>query len=246
MKIDAHVHYNSTRHDLLEYGIENDIRFLSIITNVPEFPSIEDQLKTVVGLKKTYGDYLNFATICSCRGWESKKWLGTSLDTIQKSLDMGAVGAKVWKNVGMSIKDEKEPYVRIDHPSFEPIFKYLEDNDVVVLGHNGEPKNCWLPKDEMTVESDRDYFSAHPEYYMNLHPEIPDYKAQLEARNSVLKRHPKLRFVGLHLASLKRDFFATDQSITIPEVKGTFKGLGLPPTVLQKIHHTNAKRKYRI
>ncbi|SDF04639.1 Amidohydrolase [Pricia antarctica] len=323
MKIDAHVHCNSTRNDLLEYGIENDIRFISIITDVPEFPSIEDQLKTVVGLKKNYGNHLNFAISFSCQGWESKKWLEKSLDTIQKSLDMGAVGVKVWKNIGMSLTDENARYVMLDHPSFEPIFNYLEDNDVVLLGHNGEPKNCWLPIDEMTVESDRKYFSAHPEYYMNLHPEIPDYKAQLEARNNVLKRHPKLRFVGLHLASLEYDvkevaawldsfpltmvdlaerivhiqhqavtnwqkvhdffmqyqnriiygtdlitddatrnheleayldkrykmdwdFFANEQSITVPEIKGTFKGLGLPPTILQKIFHANAKRTYKI
>ena len=323
MKIDAHIHYNSTKTDLLEYGAKKDIGYLSIVTEIPGFPSVDDQLKTVVGLKKSYGDYLNFTTTFPCRAWGSPKWLETSLATIKKSLGMGAIGVKIWKNIGMSIQDKNGHYVMIDHASFEPIFNYLEENDVVVLGHNGEPRNCWLPMAEMTVESDLDYFAAHPEYHMYLHPEIPDYDQQLEARNKVLKRHPKLRFVGLHLASLEWDvakvaawldhhplamvdlaerichlqyqtlthwqkvydffinyqdriiygtdfimhhdqkvsglnaylddryqldwdFFAKDNNITAPEVKGAFKGLGLPPSVLRKIYTTNAKNTYRI
>ena len=323
MKIDAHIHYNSTKTDLLEYGVKKDIGYLSIVTEIPGFPSVDDQLKTVAGLKKIYGDYLNFTTTFTCSDWGSPKWLETSLDTIKKSLDMGAIGVKIWKNIGMSIQDKKGHYVMIDHPSFEPILNYLEENEVVVLGHNGEPRNCWLPMNEMTVESDRDYFAAHPEYHMYLHPEIPDYDQHLEARNKVLKRHPKLRFVGLHLASLEWDvakvaawldhhplamvdlaerichlqyqtlthwqkvydffinyqdriiygtdfimhhdqeisglnayldnryqldwdFFAKNNNMTAPEVNGTFKGLGLPPSVLQKIYTTNAKNTYRI
>jgi len=203
MKIDAHIHYNAMRPDLLEYGLAKDIRFLSIITDMPKFPSIEDQLRIVTGLRKEYGDLLSFAISFSCTDWGTGKWLNTTLDTIKKGVDLGAVGVKFWKNIGMAITDAKDRYVMIDHASFEPIFNYLEDNGIVALGHNGEPRNCWLPMGEMTVASDRRYFSANPEYYMFLHPEVPDYKQQLEARDIVLSRHPKLRFVGLHLASLE-------------------------------------------
>lgn len=103
MKIDAHVHCNSTRNDLLEYGIENDIRFLSIITDVPEFPSIEDQLKTVVGLKKNYGNHLNFAISYSCRGWESKKWLDsfplTMIDLAERIVHIQHQAGTNWQKV---------------------------------------------------------------------------------------------------------------------------------------------------
>jgi len=323
MKIDGHIHYNTIRPDLLEYGAEKDIMFLSIITDVPEFPSIEEQLATVVELKKTYGNRLNFATTFSCQDWGTKKWLESSLETIERSMALGAKGVKIWKNIGMSVTDRNGHYVRIDDPAFDPIFQYLEKHNIVVLGHNGEPKNCWLPLDDMTVESDRDYFSVHPEYYMYLHPEIPNYEEQLRARDSLLKRHPKLRFVGLHLASLEWDvdkvaawldrfpttmvdlaerivhvqyqtlldwqkvynffidyqdriiygtdiitnnnlvtnklkkylderyqldwtFFAEEMAMSVPEVKGVFKGLGLPKTVLQKIYYSNAAKTYNI
>jgi predicted TIM-barrel fold metal-dependent hydrolase len=38
-----------------------------------------------------------------------------------------------------------------------------------------------------------------------LHPEIPNYEAQIAARDRMLARHPKLRVVGCHLGSLEYD-----------------------------------------
>ncbi len=57
----------------------------------------------------------------------------------------------------------------------------------------------------MTVKSDRDYFRAHPQYYMYLHPEVPSHEAQLTARDHMLAMHPTLRFDSVHLASLEWD-----------------------------------------
>lgn len=205
MRFDAHVHFNTLNASFLNYGIENEMRFLSIVTEADSFPSIQDQLSTVLKLKKIYPDQIDFVTTFSCKDWGDSNWLSKSIDNINRSMDLGAVGVKVWKNIGMSLKDGKGNYVMIDHPSFEPIFQYLADNNVLLIGHNGEPKNCWLPTKEMTVESDKAYFMAHPEFHMYHHPEIPNYLAQLGARNNILKKHQNLRFVGLHLASQEWD-----------------------------------------
>ncbi|MEQ9582608.1 MAG: amidohydrolase family protein [Arenibacter sp.] len=205
MRFDAHVHFNTLNESFLNYGIENEMRFLSIVTETDSFPSIQDQLLTILKIKKIYPGQIDFATTFSCKDWGGSDWLSKSLDNIDRSMNLGAVGVKVWKNIGMSLKDDKGNYVMIDHPSFEPIFQFLEDNNILLLGHNGEPKNCWLPTKDMTVESDKAYFMAHPEYHMFHHPEIPNYEAQLGARNNLLKRHPNLRFVGLHLASQEWD-----------------------------------------
>jgi len=208
MKFDAHVHFNALNEAFIEYGIRNNMRFLSINTDIPFFPPTGEQLKTIAKIKKRYPEHIDFAGTFSCDGWGKAGWLETSLDAVREALDLGAVGIKVWKNIGMSLKDDSGAYVMIDHPSFEPIMQYLEDHDIVLLGHNGEPRNCWLPLEEMTVESDKSYFAAHPEYHMYRHPGMPDYEAQLRARNNMLRKHPNLRFVGLHLASQEWD---TDQ-----------------------------------
>jgi predicted TIM-barrel fold metal-dependent hydrolase len=57
----------------------------------------------------------------------------------------------------------------------------------------------------MTVRSDKEYFRAHPQYYMYTHPEVPNHEAQLAARDRMLAQHPRLRFDSVHLASLEWD-----------------------------------------
>jgi predicted TIM-barrel fold metal-dependent hydrolase len=103
----------------------------------------------------------------------------------------------------MELKDSNGNFVMIDHPKFDPVFDFLIENNIPLIGHLGEPKNCWLPIKKMTVKGDVNYFSAHPEYHMYLHPEYPSYQDQIDARDRMLGRHPDLQFIGAHLGSLE-------------------------------------------
>jgi predicted TIM-barrel fold metal-dependent hydrolase len=103
----------------------------------------------------------------------------------------------------MVLKDSIGKYVMADNPIFDPIYNYLETNHIPLMGHLGEPKNCWLPVDQMTLDNDKNYFTNHPEYHMFLHPEAPSYEAQVEVRDNILKKHPQLNFIGAHLGSLE-------------------------------------------
>jgi predicted TIM-barrel fold metal-dependent hydrolase len=71
------------------------------------------------------------------------------------------------------------------------------------MGHFGEPKDCWLPENEMIDPGAVSYFKDHPQYYMYLHPEAPSYSDQINSRDTILKRFPELDFIGAHLASLE-------------------------------------------
>jgi predicted TIM-barrel fold metal-dependent hydrolase len=55
----------------------------------------------------------------------------------------------------------------------------------------------------MTVQGDKNYFSTHPKYHMHLHPEYPSYDDQINARDRMLEKHPRLKFIGAHLGSLE-------------------------------------------
>ena len=67
----------------------------------------------------------------------------------------------------MSFRDSNGRLVMLDDPGFDPVWHKIEALGVPLIGHLGEPHNCWLPLDQMTTENDRSYFREHPEYYMN-------------------------------------------------------------------------------
>lgn len=103
----------------------------------------------------------------------------------------------------MELKDEEGNFVMIDDPQFDPVFDYLAQNNIPLFGHIGEPKNCWLPLEEMTVANDRDYFKNNPKYHMHLHPEYPSYEEIIAARDNMLDKNPDLTFFGAHLGSME-------------------------------------------
>jgi len=79
----------------------------------------------------------------------------------------------------------------------------LTKRKITLIGHLGEPKNCWLPLEKMTTNNDKKYFREHPQYHMYKHPDLPSYEEQIAARDRMLDKNPNLIFMGVHLGSLE-------------------------------------------
>lgn len=201
--VDAHVHLNTVSDAKMKMAIEAGVFFLSINTDIPFFISIEEQEQVILNLNKKYPGRVKHLTTFSVDQWGNSSWLQKALDKIKRGIDNGAAGVKIWKNIGMDLKDKDGSFIMVDDERFDPILDYLASNKILLLGHQGEPRNCWLPLDKMTVDSDRNYFSQHPEYHMYLHPEYPSYEEQIAARDHMLEKHPSLTYVGAHLGSLE-------------------------------------------
>jgi hypothetical protein len=204
-KIDAHVHVHGPADKLMAQAIADHFRFLIINVDYPDFPPIPEQERDAVSLRQRYPGRAAFAGTFSVANFSSPDWTQSALRQIDEAVARGAVGIKIWKNIGMSLRDADGRYVMLDDKRFEPLIERIEHDGIVLLSHQAEPLNCWLPYDKMTVRSDREYFREHPQYYMYRHPEMPSHDAILAARDRMLRAHPDLRFDGVHLASLEWD-----------------------------------------
>ncbi len=205
-KIDAHVHIRTTDTSLVHQARLDNFRLLTIVVDEP--PGIKAQQRDAIQHMKDFPQLVAFATTFSVKDWNSNDWQEEAITSLKHSFGEGALAVKVYKNIGMKLKDKSGNFVMIDNPRFDPIFDFIAKNKITVIGHNGEPKDCWLPMDEMTMNSDKKYYSRHPEFYMYLHPEYPSYEEQIDARDHMLAKHPDLRFVGAHLGSLE---WSTDE-----------------------------------
>ncbi len=203
-KIDAHVHYRSPKPAFMEQATADNFRLVTIGTYSGEYGmSVEEQERLALAHREAFPGKLAYTTAFTLEGWDEPDWLDTQMAYVKESFARGATALKVWKNIGMEFKDENGEFIMIDDPKFDPIFEWLSDNGYTLVAHIGEPKNCWLPLEEMTVNNDRSYFEQHPQYHMYLHPEYPAYETIMEARNDMLRKHPDLEFVGCHMASLE-------------------------------------------
>ena len=330
-KIDAHVHIREEIDtNFIRQAIADNFYLHSLHIYKTGGQPIEDQEQLSIQLSKKYPGRLSWSTTFSLKNYNRAGWHKEVIDYLESSLKKGALGVKIWKNIGMELRDQDNRLVMIDNLRFDTLLGYLEKQKVPLIGHLGEPKNCWLPVEQMTVLGDKHYFSAYPEHHMYLHPEFPSYEDHLLARNRVLERHPGLIFIGAHLgsmewsvdmmaehldkypymaldmaeriphfqeqtvkdrqkvydffiryqdrllygtdlrlASLALDkikeetpdgirayahsvwrshwkYFTTNEQMTVAEIEGTFKGLKLPASVVDKIYRGNAERWLRI
>ena len=202
-KMDTHVHLNADDPALVKQAIADNFELLTINVDYPDFPPAADQYDRALAFKTAFPDTVHFAATFAMAGWGEPDYIEKAIAHLQDAREHGAVAVKVWKNVGMVVRDDDGQLVMIDDVRLDPIFSFLESANIPLIGHQGEPYNCWLPLDEMTVNNDREYFREHPEYHMFLHPDMPGYEAQMSARDQRLRKNSKMRFVGAHLASLE-------------------------------------------
>jgi len=202
-KRDAHVHINTANPALVLQAQEDNFSLLTINVDTPRYPPIDEQESIAVGLMKAFPDRLTYAATFSAARFNTPGWRDEALRHLEGSLARGAVAVKFWKNIGMELKDARGAFVAIDDASFDPLIEFITGQGAVIIGHVGEPRNCWLPLAQMTVRSDRAYYEEHPEYHMYLHPEYPSYEQHLQARDRMLAKHPQTSFIGAHLGSME-------------------------------------------
>jgi predicted TIM-barrel fold metal-dependent hydrolase len=205
LKIDSHIHIESDRGYFEEAANEESFILITLNVDHSDSASIDKQLKYAVqSVKKHpgtvfYGSTFYFDTA----GWGTNSWSKKVISYLDHTFSDGLVTVKLWKNIGMTVRDRSGKFIMVDDPGLDPVIEFIKSKGLPITGHLGEPRNCWLPLNEMTVSSDSSYFAEHPEYHMFLHPEYPSYEDQITARDRLLEKHPDLKFIGCHLGSLE-------------------------------------------
>jgi predicted TIM-barrel fold metal-dependent hydrolase len=207
-KFDAHVHVNVTDSAFLEQARDDGFELMAINVDYPDFPKLADQRAAALTQLHAQEKYrparLYWATTFSMQGFGKPEWATKVKAGLVADAAEGAKAVKIWKNVGMKEKAAGK-LVMLDDAAISPVADEIQKLGLTLIGHQGEPHNCWLPLDQMTTDNDREYFKNHPQYHMYLHPEMPGYEDQIKARDNFVAAHPQLRFVGAHLGSLEYD-----------------------------------------
>ncbi len=204
-KFDTHVHINVKDTVLLEQAGADNFELMAINVDYPDFVKLPEQRAAAMAQLAADPKRVHWATTFSMTGFGKPGWTEKVAAQLAADKTDGAKAVKVWKNIGMEEKDAAGKLIMLDNPGLAPVGDEIQKLGLTLIGHLGEPHNCWLPLEQMTTDNDREYFKNHPQYHMFLHPELPSYEDQIKARDNFVAAHPQLRFVGAHLASLEYD-----------------------------------------
>ena len=199
-KIDGHLHIRYNGPEFLEQAMADNFRVVVIFTDAHD---IDWQQEFVDRQREMIPEQFEYLTAFPMEGWDEPDWQEKTIAHLKEAFEKGAIGVKIWKDVGMEFKDRDGNFVMLDDPQFDPVIDFIESEGKTLTAHIGEPRDCWLPLEEMLGSSNREYYEGHPEYHMYLHPEFPAYEEHIQAYERMLEKHPNLRYVGCHLGSIE-------------------------------------------
>lgn len=121
---------------------------------------------------------------------------------LEEAVALGAGGVKVYKSLGLGVKDKSSKFVAVDDPRLDPIWAKCGELGIPVLMHVSDPKAFFTPLDARNERYDE--LSQHPDWSFHGNG-YPTKETLLEQRNRLLERHPQTIFIGAHMANLPED-----------------------------------------
>jgi len=227
--IDAHIHIykDDAALDALIKSLSLHMVNICVIDDRDPFgKGLEPQRGDVLRVRASTGGRAAFCTTFSPYGFEKPGFEKTTTRQLNHDIANGAVAVKIYKVMGMEMKNQAGKWVMADDPAFEPIYKDIAAHNRTLIAHLGEPDSCWQAPNPSSP--DYSYYNEHPEEYAYLHPDWPSKAAILEARDHLVAENPTLRVVGAHLGSMETDVdqiaqrldrfrnFAVDMAARVP------------------------------
>lgn len=198
-KIDIHTHVQSDAPFLRQIMDSLNFKFATVCVGGLAPEKMNRQIEAAKEFCPKYPRYYAWITTFDLTDSDKPGWTEKVIKNLKDDFDHGAIGVKIWKDIGMELKDSEGNYIQVDDPMFTPIFNFIAKEGKTVLAHIGEPITAWMsPKPG-------NYWDKHPEYSFYDKADKPSYSDIMSARDHVIERHPDLRFVGAHLGSLEFD-----------------------------------------
>jgi predicted TIM-barrel fold metal-dependent hydrolase len=140
----------------------------------------------------------------------------------------GARGFKVYKSLGLRIRDESGELVGIDDPRLAPLWDKAAELGLPMMMHTTDPTAFWQPPDRYNERAQE--LLEFPGWGYADSSRFPDKEILLAQRENLLGRHPQTIFIGAHVAEVPEDLaylghlldtypnFYVDISSRIPEL----------------------------
>jgi predicted TIM-barrel fold metal-dependent hydrolase len=202
--IDAHTHISQTGPAfarMLERLHMHVLDILYVDDTDPNHTSMEPQKQDTIKFIASSMGHVQLCTTFNPFQFNNANFSKEAIKTLNQDFANGAVAAKIWKNVGMQLKNQSGQYVMPDDPRFAPIYSDIAAHDKTLIIHAADPDAAWDA--QYPTASGAKYYSQHPQWDMSKKPDAPSKKAVLDARDHLLVVNPELRVIGAHLGSME-------------------------------------------
>ena len=119
---------------------------------------------------------------------------------LEKDVQQGAKGLKIYKSLGMYIFYENGDRVHTDDPKLDPIWRKAGELGIPVLIHTADPAPFWEPQDRFNER----WFELKERPRRKRDP-VPSWETLMTEHWNLVARHPDTIFISAHLGWLGND-----------------------------------------
>ncbi|HZU25561.1 MAG TPA: hypothetical protein VFA04_08565, partial [Bryobacteraceae bacterium] len=178
--IDTHVHLykdDPALRDLISALHLRAVDICLIDDRDPFFRQMEPQRADVLKVVRATGGRVRLCTTFSPYPFEQRDFAAKAIRQLNQDFAAGAVAVKIYKTIGMEIRNHAGKYLLPDDPVFKPIFDDIAAHNRTVIAHLAEPDSCWQAPNP--ASPDYEYYEQNPQEYAYKHPEWPSKQAIL-------------------------------------------------------------------
>lgn len=202
LKIDSHSHVFEDRPEFPELFRRLNVRTINVCNNGTD-GHLAKMHEIALVLYRKHPTIFPFESTFDLLRRNEPTYTQEVTAHLDRTFKQGAIGVKIWKEVGIDIKSPDGKFILPDDPLFDPIYAFIAQQGKVLHAHLAEPIDAWLPLNKES--SHYNYYSQNPQWHLYNRPEYPSHAALMAARDRIMEKHPKLTVLGAHLGSLEHD-----------------------------------------
>ena len=179
--IDVHVHVFKTDPAFQKMLERLNLRLMDILVmddTESDRKQLQPQVDDALELVRSSRGHVVLCTTFDPYKLDSASFHDDAINQINLNFAQGALAVKIWKNIGMEIKDSSGEYVMADDSKFDPIYKDIASHSKTLMAHQAEPDVAWGPPDPSDPSSS--YYRENPQWYVAGRPGFPSKQKILE------------------------------------------------------------------
>jgi predicted TIM-barrel fold metal-dependent hydrolase len=172
--------------------------------------------RSLSNVKKNANGRILIFTNIDFSGIDNPAWTKTAVEQLEKDVRAGAAGLKIYKDIGLEVKDKNGKRVPVDDPRLDPIWEKCGDLKIPVLIHTGEPSPFF---DTMDNRNER-------WLELKLHPDrarpsssYPSWETVMKEQHHIFSKHRHTTFIAAHFGWLGNNLGALGKMLdSLPNV----------------------------
>jgi len=151
---------------------------------------------------------------------DDKDFAVSSVKILRNAVKDGAIGLKIYKNLGLNLKDSKGIRVKVDDKRLSPIWETCADLNIPVLIHSGEPSPFFDPIDKY---NERWLHARQKPRSFRPQDKFPSFDTVMNEQYNMFKNHPNTIFINAHMGWMANNLDKLERHLdSLPNVYTEF------------------------